>query len=207
MFFREKSILVFFIIFSLLSLQSQCNKKFGCSENVYSFALGIKAFPDNDSLNVGDTIWLEVNEPTTLKDAQTGRMIDYSRAANLGTAIGIAELISVNTVNIEGNSFFKFSLLSGNEIIRPDTNKFREYEFAEINNSYKLKIGITALKKGIYKMFISNAANVFRTNDKCTKANFLINFIATNQHLYFNEIVLPGVALPPGGGIYLFKVK
>jgi len=56
-------------------------------------------------------------------------------------------------------------------------------------------------------MFVSNASNIYRKNDNCTKANFGINFTATNQHLYFNEIVLPGVTLPAGGGIYLFKVK
>jgi hypothetical protein len=55
-------------------------------------------------------------------------------------------------------------------------------------------------------MFVGNAANVYREGN-CSKANFSINFKNTNQHLYFNEVSFPGVILPPGGGIYLFKVK
>lgn len=205
--FKKNNTILFLIALALVNLHFLCNKKLDCREAVYGFAIGIKAYPDMDSINIGDTVWLEVNEPTTLNDLQTGRMIDYSNASNLGSAIGIVELISVNTVNTDGNSFFKFSISAGSEIIRSDTSRFREYSFAELNNRYEFKLGVIPQKKGVYKMFISNASNVIRKNDKCTKANFAINFKTTNQHLYFNEIVLPGVTLPAGGGIYLFKVK
>jgi hypothetical protein len=153
--------------------------------------MDIKAYPDRDSINIGDTIWLEINEPTTMKDAINGAMIDYSKAANLSTTIGIAELISPNNGNTEGNAFFRFLLQNGNEVIRSDTNRFREYKFKESNDRYQFKVAVIPIKTGVYKLFIGCAANVFRDTDKCTKAGIGINFKSTNQHLYFNEIVLP----------------
>lgn len=56
-------------------------------------------------------------------------------------------------------------------------------------------------------MFVSNASNVFRKNNNCTKANFEINFKNTNQHLNLNKISFPDVDLSEGGGVYLFRVE
>lgn len=204
----NKNYLLFcLIIVGLVCLSFQCNRRLDCANTKYSFSMGIKAYPDRDSIQIGDTIWLEVNEPTTLKDVLTNNMVNYSGAENLSTTIGIAELISVNNVDVKGNTFFNFFVQSGNEISRPDTNNFREYRFHEVNNNYQIKLGIIPTKAGVYKLFVGSAANVYSSNDRCTKATFTINFKETNQHLYFNEIVLPGVLLPSGGGIYLFKVK
>lgn len=205
--FKTTYIKISLIVISLTSIHSQCNKKLDCRESVYNFAIGIKAYPDKDSINLGDTLWLEVNEPTTLNDLPTGRMIDFSGAANLGIAIGVAELISSNTTNTEGISFFKFLLNTGNKVFRPDTTKYREYLFAEMNNRYEFRLGLIPQKKGIYKMFISNASNVFKITDKCTKANFGINFIDTEQHFHLNEVSFPGIILSGKNGVYLFKVK
>ena len=91
--FNTKNILVFSVLLSLLSLGCKCNKRFGCEENVYNFELDIRAYPDKDSISIGDTIWFEINALTTLTDVQTGRVIDYSGAANLGTFVDFSKLI------------------------------------------------------------------------------------------------------------------
>ena len=116
----KPSLAILFIISSIVTLSSfQCSKGgINCTENFYSFNLGIRAYPDTDSIRIGDTLWLEINEPSTLKDIQSGQMIDYSGAENLGTVIGIAELLSVNTFNTEGNTLFKFLLFEGKEVPR-----------------------------------------------------------------------------------------
>lgn len=193
---------------ALTSICAQCNKpRLDCANTKYSFELGIKAYPDKDSINVGDTLWLEINEPTTLKDGFTGQMISYSGAANLGSAISFAKLIAPSLTDDQVASNFKFVLLQGNEIMRPDTAKYREFKFDELNSYYKFKLGIIPKEQGVFKMFVSNAANVYRYNDKCTKAGFVINFKETNQHFYFNEVSFPGIVLSGKNGVYLFKVK
>ena len=204
-FSKTISLLVLLFI-GILSLQFQCSKSFACAESVYNFELSIRAYPDKDSILIGDTVWLEITAPTTLQDLSTSNLINYSSAANLGTAIGIAELLSEDSIDVQGNKSFEFSLQKGKELFRPDTMRFREYSFAENNQTYQFKLALIPKKKGVYKVFVSNADNVYRTNDKCTKAGFAINFKNTSQHLYLNQIALPGVTLPTGGGVYLFKV-
>jgi len=54
-------------------------------------------------------------------------------------------------------------------------------------------------------MFVSNASNVYKNNDKCTKANFEINFKNTNQHLLLNQISFPDYHLTEGGGVYFSR--
>jgi len=194
------------ILISMATIFSTCKKHFGCAENVYSFQIGIKAYPDKDSIRIGDTIWIEINTPTQLKDIQSGRIINYSEAENLGSGISLAELIEKDSIKDAANDF-SYILKKGISVDNPLINKVREFVFVEENNAFLFKIGVVPKKRGIYKMFVSNAANVYRKNDKCTKASFEINFENTNQHLYFNKIVLPYYNLPQGGGVYLFKVN
>ena len=195
-------------IIAIVSVSSQCNKpRLDCANSKYSFEFGIKAYSDKDSVNVNDTLWLEINEPTTLTDGFTGQVINYSGAANLGSAISFAKLIAPSLTDDLVASNFKYLLIKGNEISRPDTAKYREFRFVEVNNYYKFKLGIIPKEQGIFKMFVSNAANGYRYNDKCSKANFIINFKETNQHFYLNEVSFPGITLSGKNGFYLFKVK
>jgi hypothetical protein len=199
-----KAILLFCI---LIFIYATCKKNSDCANIVYTFSAEIKAYPDVDSTNIGDTLFLELNHPVTSKDIISGREISYSNAANFGTAIGFAEFIFPNNVNTEVAAKFNYKLFWGIELKRQDSSKFREFSFVQINQFYKFKLAIIPKFKGVFKLFVSNAANVYRTDDKCTKAGFVINFTNTNQHLYLNEVSFPGSIPPPGGGIYLFKVK
>ena len=70
-------------------MYNSCNKRINCRDILYSFQTNIKAFPDLDSLNINDTIWLEFSCSTQLADLNSGQSIDYSGAENFGTAIGI----------------------------------------------------------------------------------------------------------------------
>ena len=202
---KHKGSIIVLIFCGAISVFGHCKKN--CATVFYNFELGIRAYPDRDSVNIGDTIFFEIDEPVTLNDAGTGLLITYNQTKNLGTAISFAELISTNVVNQFANNDFKIKLFKGVDVARPDTNRYREYLFAEVNQRFQFKIGVIPQKKGVYKMFVSNSANVSRENDKCAKANFAINFKNTNQHLYLNEISFPGVILPAGGGVYLFRVK
>ena len=195
------------LLFCTILIYATCKKNSDCANTVYAFSSEIKAYPDVDSINIGDTIFLELNQPIISKDVNSGVQIDYRNAANFGTAIGFAEFISPNNINTEVASKFNYALIRGIEQIRQDSIKFREFPFVEINQFYKFKLAVVPKFKGVFKLFVSNAANVYRIDDKCTKAGFVINFTNTNQHLYLNEVSFPGVIPPHDGGIYLFKVK
>ena len=206
MYSNKANTILYLLLLGVISIYSQC-KNLDCRETIFNFEIGIKAYPDKDSISVGDTIWLEVNEPTTLKDVQTGKIVDYSGASNLGTAISFLKLIAVSSTDDQMASKFRYVLIHGNEISRKDSTKYREFKFDEAGGLYRFKLGVIPKEAGVFKVFVSNAGSVVRKSDKCTKASFQINFKSTDQHLYLNEIILPGVSLSPGGGIYLFKVK
>jgi len=195
------------LLFSTILIYATCKKNSDCANTVYAFSSEIRAYPDVDSINIGDTVFLELNHPVFSRDINSGIEVNYKNAANFGTAIGFAEFISSNNTNTEVASKFNYKLIWGMEQVRQDSIKFREFRFVEINQFYKFKLAIVPKFKGVFKLFVSNAANVYRLDDKCTKAGFVINFTNTNQHLYLNQVSFPGVIPPPGGGIYLFKVK
>ena len=151
---------------------------------------------------IGDTVWFEVNTPSLLKDVN-GQMVDYSTAANLGSAVSFHALSEDKQFTIKSVNKFAFLLKEGTQL--RITDDLIEYNFSEKNGNYVFKLGIIAKEKGTYGLIFSNAANVYRNNDKCTKASFNINFHNTNQHYNLNPNFQGGPI--PVGGDYYFKVK
>ncbi len=200
---KNNRIIILLLLLGIASIGSQCKKRFGCAETVYNFEIGVKAFPDNDSINIGDTIWLEINTPDTLRDQHTNELINYSGVENLGSGISLNKLGANNQFIIPAADSFDYILIRGNEVRKTDL--LREYLFIEQNGNYLFQLGIIPKKKGTFGLIFSNAANVYRKSDACTKANFTINFIQTDQHYYLNPNFQGGPT--PIGGDYYFYVK
>jgi hypothetical protein len=177
-----------------------------CAQTKYSFELGVKATPDKDSIAIGDTLWFEVNSPIQFKDAVTAQIIDYSKAENLGSGITFSALSSNSEFTVNSVDKFNYVLKDGIELRHGYSNGLgNEYQFIEKNNRYVFLLGIVAKEKGVYSIVFSNAGNVYRSNDKCTKASFNIIFENTNQHYPLNPFYIPGTN--PRGGDYYFVVK
>jgi hypothetical protein len=197
------------IIVALLAIISSCyliscDKVFDCKDKKYNFKLGVKCFSSKDTIFKGDTLWFELKEPTSLQDIQSGKIIEFSGAENLGSAVSILEFIGRDSFEYAVNKF-SFLLKNGTLVNNPLTNKLKEYLFVEENNFYSFKLGVIANERGTFGLVFSNAANVYRKSDKCTKAGFTINFTETNQHYHLNPNYLAGTTLV--GGDYYFVVK
>jgi hypothetical protein len=173
------------LLITSATIFSTCKKKFGCDETVYNFEICVKAYPDKDSIHIGDTIWIEANTATIFEDMPSGKMIDYSGAENLGSAIGFGQFLNRDSV-IPAAGSFDYFLLKGVSVKNPNTTQIREYLFTEESNSYLFKLAVIPKQLGTYGIGVSNAANVYRKSDKCTKALFVINFCNTKQHFYLN---------------------
>ena len=194
-----------FLLFALASINFQCKKRTGCANNVYNFEIGVKAYPDFDSLNIGDTLWFNINTPDTLRDKQTNALINYSGVANLGSVISMEKLYN-NSFTIKALNKFKLILLKGMKLNNTkDPDLFNEYRFEDNNGFFQFKLGIIPLESGTYGLIFSDAANVYRKSEACTKAYFTINFTQTNQHYYLNPNFQGGPL--PVGGDYYFYVK
>ncbi|MHA4845771.1 hypothetical protein ACX0G7_16475 [Flavitalea antarctica] len=164
----------------------------------------IKAYPDSESINLRDTIWFEITSSTQFKDEATGIFVDYDKAQNLGTYLSFAGLLkdSIFPVTVDK---FDFILKKGLESKSTDIRLRKEYNFPDVRNRYEFLLGIVPKEKGTFSVLFSRAANVYRSDDKCTKATFSINFVDTDQHYELHPFFVGNTGLK--GGDYYFVVK
>ncbi len=196
---------ILFAAFGIIVLSSTTCKKIGCAETIFNFEAKAIIMNNKESFNLGDTLFLTITCLVLQKNNNVGQNIAFKKAANLGTSIGFGELIQPEVK--EAANDFNFILLKGRVANNLNTNAIREYIFSENDFSYNLTLGIIPKKRGIFSIGLSNANNVYRVDDKCTKANYRIFFDATEQHSYLLKQVL-GVEPPaPPNGTYFFKVE
>ena len=194
------------VIIFFTTVFSTCKKSIiGCTESTYSFNVDAKVYPDKDSISIGDTIWVEINSPTTLTD-QFNTPIDYSNANNLGTVMGFVKVINISPIQLEDAvNDFKFTLISGNEIPSVNPQLLKEYNFQESGGRYIFKLAIIPKGSGTFSFNLENAANVMRKGSSCPKAAF--NFLlknTTDQHYYLYP---GGYGVTPAGADYYFYVR
>ena len=192
---------------------SNCNPiRFDCTENKHTFSATIQAYPNLDSIHIGDTIWFALTIPTQLTDKVTNQVIDYSNAENLGGDMGFGKFNVVGNENdpgvIPAADDFDYSIKIGNALSNPVLPaQNRNFGFTESNGQYKFELGVIPRQAGVFIMSMGDIANVFRKTDKCTKAFFGISFVNTNQHLYFIEQNRPGYILSEFDKAHSYCVK
>lgn len=192
------------ILICIISYGFQCNKRIGCGGTVHNFEFQIKAYPNLESIKLGDTLWFEINNSTTIVDISSGREIDWSNASNLTTVLYFHMLSGLNEFSIDAANRFNVILINGKVVGNNVSNSRKEIKFDETDNQYKLLVGISPNEKGTFRLAFSNAANVYRKDDKCSKSNFILNFKETNQHYYLSPTYQGGNLV---GGDYYFKVE
>lgn len=201
------SIIAGALLSALLFTGATCNKTgLDCANTKYSFQLPVKAYPDKDSINIGDTIWLEVNESTSFTNTQNGQTLDYSGASNLGSTIAFGRYdTALKSWTNENPDNFNLISKNNHDNLVNKTSIDVEYLFAEKEGKYVFLLGVVPKKKGLFSILFSNSNNTYRKSDKCTKANFNIIFENTDQHYPLNPFYIPGTN--PRGGDYFFVVK
>lgn len=199
--------LAILLITAMATTFSTCKKGgLGCANTVYNFQIAGKIDPDLDSIKIGDTLWISLNEPENFTDISSQKIINYSGAKNLGTAIGFGNYSILNNPTPAANSFSTV-LVAGKKVENPNTAQIREYLFEENNGRYIFKLGMVANEAGIFGIGLSNAQNVYRISDNCTKAFFSIILRDTHQHYYLNpNINSSNTDTTKPSGVYYFKV-
>ncbi len=115
-----------------------CKKK--CIGTDFTFSLGAKAIPNQDTLKLGDTLFFEVKDSVILQDLSSSKLVDYSNASNLTTVISTNKIVSENPLQKSNAlSLVEFKITVGSEIKSIDSSRFKEYFFQEINNAYVLR--------------------------------------------------------------------
>lgn len=199
----KNMVLLIWICFALITIQSCGKLGEDCASTRYNFEVGFEVYPNKDAVKTGDTTWFELNTSATSKDLNTGNMIDYSGAENLGSDFAFQEVTSATTA-LDAAAGFDVIVLKGSQASHPKPALYRHFLFAEENGRYLFKVGVIAKRKGLFRIMLSNAANVFTRNNPCTKARYEVNIVNTNKHFYLH----PGYDgnNTEKGGAYYFQV-
>ena len=195
------------LLIAMATTFSTCKKGgLGCANAVYDFQIGETITPDKDSVHIGDTIFLKVLTSSTLSDLHSGQLIDYSNTSNLGNVVTILKFTNSQTRGAIND--FDLTFIKGREVKAIDPLSQKDVLFNEEDGFYKFNLSFIPKDTGRYVLTIGDAANVYRKNDKCTKANFNIDFEGTNQHFYLLNIWRPDLTLDDNGKrhVYYFKV-
>lgn len=201
------------VILSFITIFSTCKKGGLCGDNnTYTFENNYAtASPNNDSVLIGDTIWIEINIPSKLRDINTNQIVDFSNAVSIGNSFGVGEFIGGSisdpgTIGAVNN--FSYITIKGHLINDNILNERIQFSFNKINDSFYLKVGVIPKITGAYYVGISDDAGVYRKNDVCTKATFDFQFANTNQHLYLYQNNRPGYIISDyeKAHLYCFKV-
>jgi hypothetical protein len=186
-----KSIMVITIIFAT-TVYSTCKKGRICGDNnTYTFINNnARAYPDKDSIRIGDTLWIDITMPTTLRDITTNSMIDFSEAVSVGNSPGLGKFTGGSVSDpgtIGAVDKFNYYITKGQLINSSILNERMQFSFDKLNDSFVLKFAVIPKSTGIYALGISDDAGVHRKGDNCTKASFAFQFANTNQHLYYYQ--------------------
>ncbi len=205
----EMKKLIFFIGIILVVIIFNCCR-IACVPNHYTFKIDNCIFqPNKDSIKVGDTLFFTASTLTTMVNQSDGKSIDYSGAANLGSALGVTELVGPNIANDAVNAF---SYLPIKGQIYSDAaaspNRIKQIKFQEENGNYKLSFVVVAKKRGIYALNIADMPDVVR---KCDRSAISMTFPSSlDVHLhYLKDIYYGGGQINPfdSVGVYCFKVN
>lgn len=203
-----------YLLLGLVALTMTGCPDMGCfnPDPAYSFEVTARFTPEQDSIQVGDTLYLVSEFPSTMVPVGGQDAITYTNSTGIGNTLGIVELTDTSKSSADAVNSFDYFNVKG-EIYNakdiPTPERFQQLVYEEVPGKYLLKVGFIPKKKGLYLMGIGDNAlsNGRSTGDKCDKASFQTTLSNTNSHLYHYENWLGQPMNPTATNIsYLFKV-
>jgi hypothetical protein len=194
-----KKIAASVLIFVPLTLTNlTCN--YECIENTFLFNIEFKVTPTDDSLHMGDTLWIESIVATKMLDLKSNKEILFDHATNLTSSYRISELSFHNLGDAVHN--FDFVLIAGSIIPNDNSvfnNRVKSFRYIEENDFYKLKFGMVCRKKGLYGIFNPPIGNVFSPrHGSCNRSAIQFKLNNNDRHIqYLQDTYYSGQIIAP----------
>ena len=174
----------FSILLCIIVVISGCDKP--CNEPDYDFSVFESFSPERDSMNIGDTLYLNCEIPKMEKDNNTGQVINFSNLGNLSDHLLITDISKFFAPKREAADSFSYINIYGK--IYSDNNGAKQLQFMETDSSYRLKLGLILLKAGLYVFTIPDATGVYRNGHlKCGVGNYAVLNTNVDKQLYLFE--------------------
>ena len=204
-----KNLLCWVLALNSLFVLESCNKH--CSSitagNPISLSGGYTLYsPIKDSINVGDTIFINVTVPEKLIGNTNNSPTDFSNANNMIPDISFS---SLKGMQLETGALDSFILIKqvGSFSVNSLLPKFSiSVTFSEQGGNYFFSLGCKAQKRGVYLITVSDIPDASK---KCTHAAISIISKSSDSHLhYLTDIYYGGGAIAQIDSThsYCFKV-
>ena len=213
-----------FVLVYCLSFSMCCVFNDNCVKN-HTFQIPFTTYPLEDTLSIGDTLWIRANFSHEFNDLNSGELYVLENFTYF-TEFNIAQIDT--TVLIEAAPKFGYVIKEGNFTTIPLTGGFFvgliEYKYQ--NDAYISELGLIPLYKGVYGFSFSspvledldNGISV-SISDDCESENVNIVYI-TNEGEHNNYYLLQNSPIPEipeiesvdfekykESGVYAFVVK
>lgn len=152
----------------------------------YTFAITAAFSPTKNKVQVGDTIYLISEFPSTLTPVGSQNPVDYTNAATIGSAITIVEYLpnKERKWNVYDFDFIAIKGEAFNSTDIPVPEAAEGIRYVETNGKYEIKIAIVPKKKGNFVFLLSNAysdTRAIKGKDHCDRASFSISLLNDHQ--------------------------
>lgn len=123
---------------------------------VYSFAVTAHFTPEQDSLQVGDTLYLVSEFPSTMVPVGGQDDVVYTNSTGIGNTLGVLEL-AANKSTLDAVSSFDYFNVSGeiyNSKKIPTPERVQQLRYKEVGGKYQLKVGLIPEKEGMFSLMV-----------------------------------------------------
>jgi hypothetical protein len=155
-----------------------------CQDDIFAYSGTDIFYPERDSISIGDTTYLScVIVKKDLPD-------NVNHAENLGGNLVISSIDSFFSSSRGAVSKFTYVNLEGSLYTLNNTspNNVKQVQYLETDSSFNLKIGLVALKAGLYIFTFTDVPGVHWSGPgKCVTGNMSFANINSNKHLYLIE--------------------
>lgn len=157
-------------------------------EPSYTFPVTAGFTPEQDSIRVGDTLFLVSEFPTALVPLGGQQPVDYSGSTGIGSTLNLLRLESGRTSTPAVASFEYVNVWGRiyNSTDIPSPERVQQLRFEENDGKYKLRVGLIPKEPGIYSLIVGNGLSNGRFfGDRCLRAAFQITVDNPNPHMHY----------------------
>lgn len=170
------------LFFAAIVVFSECNCNITSSplcQRIFEFEIPLSLTPSNDTIQVGDTLWLESFIPNQLADKKTNEIVDV-------TGFDFKIRANISRMEIEStpdalNDFTFINIFGNVELLALSSITKSKIHYNFTGNSQNLKVGLIPQKPGLYQISFYNLTmeieNVDITKNSECREDLVITYI------------------------------